>query len=639
MSDPQPSLFDGRYSLIEVVGEGGMAEVWRADDTVLGRQVAIKILRPQFASDPEFLERFQSEGRAAAGLNDPGIVSVYDVGRDKERPYLVMEYIAGADLKETTRQTPLDVAAAVRIAAAVARAVGRAHAAGLVHRDIKPQNVLIASDGRVKVTDFGIARALAVAGTTAPGIVMGTVHYLSPEQASGGSASTASDVYSLGVLLYEMLAGRLPHEAESSVGVAVKIANEDPPAVDSVAQNVPAALAGIVAKAMARDTEQRYPDANALADALDGYALWSEQRTSGIGAVTKTAGSEAPRLLLPKTADAGPAPLFDAGGLVLAIVALLAVAGLIPLWTAVRNSAEPGALQARFGIVPPTATPTPTALPPVGDAGQPLPDLRGLEADAAARRLRGLGLGVSLETRASVTSTAGVVLMHSPGASDELLPPGTVVRLVVSGEPLVAVPSAEGTYDLVAQAILGVGLEPVRRDRWGGSSSPTGVVMGLEPPGGTPLSRGSPVQVTVNSGAWLPLGVDFEDHLHLAGVDLPTNRLRPADSLSLVARWEATGTISGTYRTVAELIGANGTVSRDAHAPPPRPTNTWAPGEQFLGDSFLLPLPADLAPGTYSLVIGVERDDPSGARLGIAGVGGGVGVQDDRVVVMAIEVN
>lgn len=209
MPESQPEMLLGRYRLLEVVGEGGMAQVWRAEDTVLDRVVAIKILRSQFAADPEFLQRFQSEARAAAGLNHPGVVALYDVGRDGSRHFLVMEFVPGQDLKTRLRGgPPLAMGEAVSIAGAVARALAHAHQAGLVHRDVKPQNVLITTDGRVKVADFGIARAAASAGQTAPGIVMGTVQYLSPEQASGGAALPASDLYSLGVLLYEMQIGR-----------------------------------------------------------------------------------------------------------------------------------------------------------------------------------------------------------------------------------------------------------------------------------------------------------------------------------------------------------------------------------------------------------------------------------------------
>lgn len=277
---PEP-LLNRRYRLDEVVGQGGMAVVWRAEDMLLGRVVAIKVLRDQFASDPEFLSRFRSEARTAAALNDPGVVSVYDVGEDKGVHFLVMEYVPGQDLKQVIRaEAPLDPGRTVRIATALARAVGQAHAIGMVHRDIKPQNVLVTPDGRMKVADFGIARAVAAAGMTAPGVVMGTVHYLAPEQASGDAATFASDVYSLGVVMYEMLTGRVPFTAESGVGVALKIIHEAPVPVDHVNARVPAVLASIVARAMARDPAERYANATALAEALESFLRWSDQHTA-----------------------------------------------------------------------------------------------------------------------------------------------------------------------------------------------------------------------------------------------------------------------------------------------------------------------------------------------------------------------
>jgi eukaryotic-like serine/threonine-protein kinase len=276
-------LLKDRYRLLDVVGEGGMAVVWRAEDELLGRTVAVKVLRPQYANDPEFLARLRSEARAAAALSDPGVVGVFDVGEDAGRHFIVMEYVAGRDLKAIIRaEGAFPPQRAVTIGAAIARAVGRAHAAGMVHRDIKPQNVLIGADDRVKVADFGIARAMSEVGTTAPGIVLGTVHYLAPELAAGGGATPASDVYSLGVVLYEMLTGRLPFDADSSVGVAMKIMNDAPEPVEQVNPRVPAALARIVQRAMARSVGDRYPDANSLADDLDGFAHWSDQATVGL---------------------------------------------------------------------------------------------------------------------------------------------------------------------------------------------------------------------------------------------------------------------------------------------------------------------------------------------------------------------
>ena len=201
-------VLGGRYRLVELLGSGGMATIYRATDTGLGRDVALKLLRPEYLRDPDFSSRFRQEAQAAASLSHPNIVTVYDYGEDPSGPYIVMELIDGEDLATILRRSgalpPRQVA---RIGAGVARALAAAHARGLIHRDIKPGNVLIGADGTVKVVDFGIARAIAEAQVTLPGTTLGSVHYFSPEQARGEPATTSSDIYSLGIVLYEMLTG------------------------------------------------------------------------------------------------------------------------------------------------------------------------------------------------------------------------------------------------------------------------------------------------------------------------------------------------------------------------------------------------------------------------------------------------
>ncbi|MFL5711099.1 MAG: protein kinase domain-containing protein, partial [Chloroflexota bacterium] len=210
-------VLGGRYRLIELLGSGGMATIYRATDTGLGRDVALKILRPEYLRDPDFSARFRQEAQAAASLSHPNVVTVYDYGEDPSGPYIVMELVDGEDLATIMRRSgtlpPRQVA---RIGAGVARALAAAHARGLVHRDIKPGNVLIGKDGQVKVVDFGIARAISEAQVTLPGTTLGSVHYFSPEQARGEPATAASDIYSLGIVLYEMLVGSRPWEGDSA---------------------------------------------------------------------------------------------------------------------------------------------------------------------------------------------------------------------------------------------------------------------------------------------------------------------------------------------------------------------------------------------------------------------------------------
>ena len=208
-------VLNERYRLLELIGSGGMAVVYRGMDTLLQRQVAVKVLREAFAGDPAFLARFQREARAAANLDHPNVVTVYDVGHDGDRHYIVMECVDGQDLKTLIRREGrLDVDDALDIALQVCAGVGHAHKAGIIHCDIKPQNVLVTWDGRAKVTDFGIARALSGSGITESETVWGSPLYFSPEQAAGEPPSPASDVYSIGIMLYEMLAGAPPFQAE-----------------------------------------------------------------------------------------------------------------------------------------------------------------------------------------------------------------------------------------------------------------------------------------------------------------------------------------------------------------------------------------------------------------------------------------
>ena len=263
-------VLGGRYRLVELLGTGGMATIYRATDTGLGRDVALKLLRPEYLRDPDFSSRFRQEAQAAASLSHPNIVTVYDYGEDPSGPYIVMELIDGEDLATILRRSgtlpPRQVA---RIGAGVARALAAAHARGLVHRDIKPGNVLIGTDGQVKVVDFGIARAIAEAQVTLPGTTLGSVHYFSPEQARGEPATAASDIYSLGIVLYEMLTGSRPWEGDSAASVALARLSGPIPDPMTVRPSVPPDLAAITRRALALDPRDRWASASVLADALE----------------------------------------------------------------------------------------------------------------------------------------------------------------------------------------------------------------------------------------------------------------------------------------------------------------------------------------------------------------------------------
>jgi serine/threonine-protein kinase len=268
---PQPGdLIADRYELEELVGTGGMSTVFRAHDRQLERRVAIKILHEHYADDPEYLERFRREARAVARLSHPNIVTVIDRGDDGGRQYIVFEHVEGENLKElVVRSGRLSVRRALELALDVANGLAFAHEHGLVHRDVKPQNVLLSREGEVKVTDFGIARSLHVEhGVTQTGTVLGTGEYLAPEQASGKPVSPATDVYSLGVVLWELLAGDVPFVGENFVAVALRHVNEPPPSLRERRPDVMPRLEAAVDRALAKDPGRRFPSMAAFAKEL-----------------------------------------------------------------------------------------------------------------------------------------------------------------------------------------------------------------------------------------------------------------------------------------------------------------------------------------------------------------------------------
>ena len=270
-----------RYELQELIGGGGMADVYKAQDKLLDRAVAVKILHQQYANDAEFVEKFRREATAAAKLAHPNIVNIYDVGEDGGSQYIVMEYVSGPTLKEVIQQKGcLEPIEAVRIAKEIASALESAHRNNLVHCDIKPHNILVMPDGHIKVTDFGIARAVSASTMTYSGSVMGSVHYFSPEQAKGTVITTKSDVYSLGVVLYEMLTGQLPFNGETSVSIALKHLQEEPVPIRQLNPSIPPVLEAIVQKAMSKDPADRPSSTELYADLNQAKAMLADRGTS-----------------------------------------------------------------------------------------------------------------------------------------------------------------------------------------------------------------------------------------------------------------------------------------------------------------------------------------------------------------------
>src|SRR5665811_1010677 len=288
MSTLLGTSLNGRYRLEARIASGGMSTVYRALDEILERQVAVKLMNREIASDSDQLERFRREARAVAQLSHPHIVGVIDAGEDDGRPYIVFEYIEGETLKDRIRRLGrLPIAEAVAYAIEIARALGAAHARHIVHRDVKPQNVLIDEEGSAKVTDFGIARTLDEDGLTADGRVLGTTDYVSPEQALGQYVNGQSDLYSLGVVLYEMLTGEVPFKGENQVAVEMKHVREELPDVQRNRPEASAALAAVVATATAKHEDDRYADdAEMIADLEDALAIETARSGSATGEVT-----------------------------------------------------------------------------------------------------------------------------------------------------------------------------------------------------------------------------------------------------------------------------------------------------------------------------------------------------------------
>ncbi len=385
-------LLSGRYRLLRLLGTGGMASVYLAEDLRLGRRVAVKILHPQFSADPSFVARFEQEARIAAGLSHPNLVQVYDVGHDDDRHYIVMEYIEGETLKELiNRQGALPISRALNIARGVLSALAVAHAHHLIHRDIKSQNILLTESGDVKVTDFGIAREMGqttAATLTATGMIIGTVQYFSPEQAQGRPATLKSDIYAVGIVLYEMLTGKLPFEADNPLAVAMQQINQAPQQPARLNPAIPSSVQAIVLKALSKNPDNRYSTAGEMLAAIDAARGAASQPTHGVPrhAPAALGASRTSTRPLPRTSvQQAPRRRSRRGWLwvgALAIVAvcagLLGVMGFSGFESILGQPATPTSTPTntpmatdtpapipthREVVAPPTHTPTPTRTP------------------------------------------------------------------------------------------------------------------------------------------------------------------------------------------------------------------------------------------------------------------------------------
>jgi len=327
-------VLGGRYRILDVLGDGGMARVFRAEDARLGRVVAVKILHQHYLSQPEFVRRFEQEAQLAARLSHPNIVAIYDVDRQGDTYYIVMEYVEGGSLKGLiTRDAPLSPSLVAAVARQLGQALDAAHAHGVIHRDIKPENILLTPSYDVKVGDFGIARALTSAGQTATGMVMGSVSYFSPEQAQGKPATAESDLYSAGVVLYEMLTGRLPFAAGNPLATAMQHITQEPAPPRAIVPALPLAVDRVILQALSKDPTRRYHSGALLADALDAAIVTGTSRTAARAvAAAATAHTTATRAAptrpgLAPTTRIAPAPVRPRRRVAALPLALLVLAG------------------------------------------------------------------------------------------------------------------------------------------------------------------------------------------------------------------------------------------------------------------------------------------------------------------------
>jgi beta-lactam-binding protein with PASTA domain len=503
-------LLNGRYRLGPRLGDGGMAVVYRGFDTALGRQVAIKVLRDQYAADRTFVARFEREAQSVAALNHPNIINIFDVGFDGDGPngrglghYFVMELIDGPDLKELIRaRGPMPAEEVVAILVQVLAGLGYAHARALVHRDIKPQNIMLTQDGTAKVTDFGIAKGLADTTLTDAGFGMGTVHYISPEQARGEPATPASDLYAVGVMLYEMLTGVLPFTGDSTVAVALKHVQEPPLSPKRLNNSIPAPLAAITLRALAKDPNERFTSASEMAAALADWPRWRDRRAApppDPRASRRATTAAVPPLYPPVPPPRGRASRGGVGVLtwLLGFVALLLLIAV--LVTGYRLSP--------FGAI--AASPTASAvagLPPTETAGPPTETPT---AEASATVLATVPVAAPLPT-ATIRPTTPVGTPLPTLAPTMTAPPPVSPTVRQSPTAVIAPPTATAatvpapalagkTLAEAKDAAAAVGLNAEQVGE-GYSTRPVGQVISQQPDVGRPVPLGGTIAVVISRG-------------------------------------------------------------------------------------------------------------------------------------------
>jgi serine/threonine-protein kinase len=488
------TLFDGRYRIQRKLGAGGMADVYLAEDQELGRRVAIKILNSRHGNDDQFIERFRREAKNAAALNHPNIVSIYDRGEAEDTYYIAMEFLDGRTLKELIvgrGAAPINVA--IEYARQILSALRFAHRHGIVHRDIKPHNVLVDGEGRVKVTDFGIARA-GTSQMTETGSIVGTAQYLSPEQAKGGEIDPRSDLYSLGVVLYELLTGKTPFDGETPVEIAMKHLSTTPKPPSALRPDVPPELDMVVMRALAKNPDERYQSADEMEGDLERVARGAKVSATTVDTATQVlrrpaaaaaaASATAATMIAPSPAAAAPPPA------VVAEEEEYQEDGGRPIWPwLVAAGFIIAAIVAGFFVWQELSGKT--QVPVNNYVNEPLA--------TAQQQIHAAGLGPPAVNHApSDRFKKGIVFKQDPSAGTKIDKSGTVTLWVSTGPPKVTVPAVKGEkWTTAQQTLVNAGLQPVEHIVPGNVQ---GQVTATDPPAGQSVPKGSKVRVNVMSG-------------------------------------------------------------------------------------------------------------------------------------------
>lgn len=502
----------GRYQLIDRLDSGGTSEVWRAQDTSLNRTVAVKILKGDYAQLDGYADRFASEAKAAASLTDPHVVTIYDWGQHENLSYLVMEFISGESLKQLLgARGALDPRQAVDIALSVAAALAHAHDAGVIHRNVKPEYVLLGAQGEVKLTDFGVAREPEIAGGETR-VISGDARYISPEQAQGRPTGAATDVYGLGVVLFEMLTGRVPFVGDTPVEIAMKHVNEQPVTPSAISTAVPAALDRIVLKALAKDPAGRYASVKDMADDLMRF----EHGAAPVAAKRSAAGAWIAGIVaLVVVAAAAFAFVSWRGGSVATVPALVslkaadasaavAAAGLIPLEQAANSpTAAAGIVVAQDPAAGTKAKKGSTVTFTVSGGKAPVAvgNYVGLQlSDALQKVVADQLVDGNVTRQSSDTYPAGTVMQQSPSAGTQV-PPGTKVDLVASsGQAKAQVPDVTGMSRAnAAHALSNLGFAVSVVTQFSATQA-NGIVYDQDPGPSTTLAKGATVTIFVSKG-------------------------------------------------------------------------------------------------------------------------------------------